>query len=98
MTFEPQKVYSLAFKIKDEVLTKDDFDLSQLEFIIDEVFDKTEAIDEDLDIDISIRDMYIMTNKIDDVLPLIKEIMDKTQLFDENEYYLSEVETPNYNT
>lgn len=74
-------VYSMEFKILDSVLTAKDFDISRLESILDTIYDKADDIDPELDIDISERDMYIMTNKIDEIEPIISEVMKESGMF-----------------
>jgi hypothetical protein len=87
-----QKVYSLNFTINTNLLVEGEFDITQLEPMLDDIYDKTEELDEDLDIDITDRDMYIMTNRIEEVLPVIKGIMAETGFFDMAKLELFEVE------
>jgi hypothetical protein len=84
-------VYSMEFKILDSVLTAKDFDISQLEVVLDDIYDKAEDIDPELDIDISERDMYIMTNKIDEIEPIVSQVMKDSGLFVTNSLSLMQV-------
>jgi hypothetical protein len=88
-----QQVYSLEFRIADKHLSDGKFDITELEAVLDTIYDKTEDIDENLDIDITDRDMYIMTDKIEDSLPIIKEVMKDSGYFDMNSLVLHEVDT-----
>ena len=77
-----QIIHTLSFRINPSHLESGHFELAILEDVIDNIYDLTEDIDEELDIDISDMEMYITSNKIDEVLPVIKEVMDKSTYFD----------------
>ncbi|MGL4758296.1 MAG: hypothetical protein ACRCXZ_03095 [Patescibacteria group bacterium] len=88
-----QKAYSLEFSLNQQLTTKDDFDISQLENVLDAIYDKTETLDPELDLDISENDMYILTNEIDIILPAIKDIMKESNMFEMNTLELYELDT-----
>jgi ferritin-like metal-binding protein YciE len=88
-----QQVHSLEFRIADKHLKDGKFDITELEAVLDTIYDKTEDIDEDLDIDITDRDMYIMSDKIEEVLPVIKEVMEDSGYFDMTSLILHNVDT-----
>ncbi len=87
-----QQVHSLEFRIADKHLKTGKFDIAELEEVLDMIYDKIDELDDDLDIDITDRDMYIMSNKIDVVLPIIKEVMEDSGFFDMDSLVLHEVD------
>jgi hypothetical protein len=87
-----QQVHSLEFRIADKHLKDGKFDITELEEVLDTIYDKTDEIDEDLDIDITDRDMYIMSDKINAVLPIIKVVMEESGYFDMASLVLHEVD------
>ena len=88
-----QKGYSLEFTLNNKVTTKEGFEISQLEDVLDAIFDRTEEVDPDIDIDITEKDMYILTNELDLALPIIKDVMKESNMFDMNSLELFELET-----
>ncbi len=88
-----QKVYSLEFNLNKQITTKDNFQISQLETVLDAIYDRTDEVDPELDIDITENDMYIMSNEIELVLPLIKDVMKESNLFDMQSIELFEIDT-----
>ena len=89
---ENQIIHTLAFRIDPIHLESGHFELAILEDVIDDIYDLTEDIDEDLDIDISDLEMYITSNKIEEVLPVIKKVMAKSTYFDMTSLELSKLE------
>jgi hypothetical protein len=88
-----QKVYSLEFSLNKQVTTKEGFRITELETVLDTIFDRTDELDPELDIDITENDMYIMTNEIDRVLPVIKDVMKESNIFDMSTVELFEIDT-----
>jgi hypothetical protein len=88
-----QKVYSLEFSLNKQVTTKEDFKITELETVLDTIFDRTDELDPELDIDITENDMYIMTNEIELVLPVIKDVMKESDIFDMSTLELFEIDT-----
>jgi hypothetical protein len=88
-----QKVYSLEFSLNKQVTTKDGFQISQLETVLDAIFERTDELDPELDIDITENDMYIMSNEIELILPVIKDVMKESNIFDMSTLELFEIDT-----
>ena len=81
-------VYSLEFKFLDSVISQKDFTVASLEPLLDRIYDATDDIDSELDIDISDRDMYIMTTKIDAIEPIVRDILETSNYFDNSSFKL----------